>query len=86
MASGRIQARIEPGLQQRAEAVIHNSGYTVSKLFTVIYSYIAETKELPIRIEKIPNAMTLKAIRNVEKKKKLKSYKTGRAGLKALGF
>ncbi|GEM_PF-6487448 len=86
MLSGRIQARIDPRLQQEAEKIITQFGYTTSKLVTVIYSYIVKTKELPIRIEKIPNALTLQSMRNIEGKMKLKKFKNGKKALQSLGL
>lgn len=86
MATGRVQARIDPLLQRRAEKVIRDSGYTVSNFVTVVYSYVAKTKELPVKMEKIPNAVTLEAMRNIEQKKNLKVYKNAEEGLRALGL
>ena len=64
MISARIQGRIDPELKKKAEIIIKKHGFTTSKLLTVIYSYIAKNKELPIEMKKVPNVTTQKAIKD----------------------
>lgn len=66
--SAKVQTRINPILKEAAEAVIRMNWFKVSEFLTIIYTYIAETKELPIerKVKKIPNSFTKKVLSNAD--------------------
>lgn len=60
-----INARIEPGLKHRAEAILHNVGLSTAEAIRIFYTQICLNKGLPFEV-KLPNDDTLAAIQELE--------------------
>ena len=58
-----INARIEPKLKHKAETILHKVGLTAAEAVRLFYTQICLKNGLPFEI-KIPNAKTLKAMRD----------------------
>ena len=61
-----VRARIEPDLKITAEHVLHELGITPTQAITMLYKRIAREHRWPIEL-KIPNAATLKALKETDK-------------------
>ncbi|NCU32489.1 MAG: type II toxin-antitoxin system RelB/DinJ family antitoxin [Candidatus Moranbacteria bacterium] len=68
-----IRARTEPQLKNKVERIFHTLGLTASEAINLFYHRVELEKGLPFDM-KIPNAVTLRAISEVEKKKKLPTF------------
>jgi DNA-damage-inducible protein J len=62
----RIEARIEPGLKQAAEAIFSQLGVSPSDAIRMFYKQVELHQGFPFAV-RIPNATTLAAIEEVEK-------------------
>ena len=66
-----ISTRIEPKLKYKAEAILNKVGLTSAEAVRLFYKQICLRKGLPFEI-KIPNARTLKAMRDADEGKTVK--------------
>ena len=63
-----IRARVEPKLKVIAENVLNQLGITPTQAITMLYSRIARDHGWPLEL-KIPNAKTIRAIKEARKGK-----------------
>jgi len=68
-----VNARIEPTLKIKAEHILHKVGLTTAEAIRLFYSQICLQKGLPFDV-KIPNATTLKAMRDSDTGRNLKRF------------
>lgn len=73
--TGMIRARVDPGLKDSAETVLHKLGLSPSDAIRVFYRQIVLQKGLPFDL-RIPNATTRKAIRELDTVNDLTRYAT----------
>ena len=71
--SAMIRARMEPGLKDRAEAMLEQLGLSATTAITLFYRQIIQRHGLPFDL-RIPNATTLRAMQDA---------RTGRGVIKA---
>ena len=69
-----INARIEPALKMKAEAILHKVGLSTAEAIRIFYSQICLQNGLPFEV-KIPNKKTRDAINELESDKG-ERYKT----------
>lgn len=69
-----IRARTEPGLKKTVEKTFHVLGLTASEAINLFYHKVKLEKGLPFDV-KIPNKNTVRAMEDVEKKRKLHYHK-----------
>lgn len=72
MASGRIQQRIDPNLQKKAEAVLKALGIKPAQAITLFYMEITRQMNLPfhpspVQPEEIPNKKLAQSIREARR-------------------
>lgn len=60
-----VRARMEPSIKKKAEMVLSQIGISPSEAINVFYRRIASDKGIPFSLD-VPNAMTRKAIRDLE--------------------
>jgi len=65
-----VNARIEPTLKIKAENILHKVGLTTAEAIRLFYSQICLNKGLPFDV-KIPNATTIKAMRDADNRRNL---------------
>lgn len=63
-----INARIEPKLKARAEAILHKVGLTSAEAVRLFYMQVCLNNGLPFDV-KIPNKKTVNAMHNADKRK-----------------
>ena len=68
-----INTRIEPELKHQAEIILNKVGLTSAEAIRLFYKQICLRKGLPFEI-KIPNAKTLKAMREADEGKTFKAH------------
>jgi DNA-damage-inducible protein J len=68
-----VRARIEPSLKEEAESILKELGLSASEVITLLYKQISLQKGLPFEV-KIPNAVTIAAMREALESKELKTY------------
>ena len=68
-----IRARTEPKLKSKVERIFEALGLTASEAINLFYHRVELENGLPFNL-KIPNATTLRAMADVEKKKNLHSH------------
>jgi DNA-damage-inducible protein J len=68
-----IRARVEPKLKNEVEAIFEEVGLNQTSAINLFYRYVKLNKGLPFEI-KIPNAETIKSMKNVERGAVSKSY------------
>jgi DNA-damage-inducible protein J len=78
-----IRARVEPGLKQDAEAVLHKLGITPTEAITLFYKQVTLYRGLPFPV-RIPNAATRKALREARRRKNIESYDSVEAWAKEM--
>jgi DNA-damage-inducible protein J len=69
-----VRARVDPKLKADAEAVLNKLGLTTSGAIRLFYRQLAALKKLTFD-EKIPNAETRRAIKDIEEGRGLTTYK-----------
>ena len=80
-----VRARIDEKTKRQAEKVFAACGMTLSDAIRIMLTKTARDKEIPFSIH-TPNAKTIRAIRELEKKRgKGKSYRDFEDLLKDLG-
>ena len=70
--SAMIRARTEPGLKAKAEQIFHKLGITCSEAINLFFAQVTLKKGMPFDVT-LPNKTTLKAIKDVETGKAVKS-------------
>lgn len=60
-----INARIEPALKHKAEAILHHVGLSTAEAIRLFYTQICLKKGLPFEV-KLPNDKTFAAIQELE--------------------
>ncbi|MEK7137850.1 MAG: type II toxin-antitoxin system RelB/DinJ family antitoxin [Patescibacteria group bacterium] len=80
MASGRIQQRIDPELQRKAEAILKVLGVKPSQAISLFYMEITRQGNLPfhpsnVHPSEIPNKRLAKAIREARRGKGVREFK-----------
>ncbi len=68
-----IRARVEPDLKHDAEAVFSALGLSPTEAITLFYKQVTMHHGLPFEV-RIPNAVTLNAIRQAQAKEGLTKY------------
>jgi DNA-damage-inducible protein J len=71
--SEMIRARVEPDLKHKAEEVFSTLGLSATEAITLFYKQVTLQSGLPFEV-KIPNAETLKALKQARNKKGLIEY------------
>ena len=71
--SANVSARIDPEVKNSAEQIFKELGLTTSQAITLFYRQVDIQHGLPFEV-KIPNRATLKAIKDAEAKRNLKSF------------
>jgi DNA-damage-inducible protein J len=80
--SAMIRARMEPGLKEDAEQVLAEVGLTPTEAIRLFYRQISLQGGLPFEV-RVPNAATRAAIVEARSGKKLKSFKSAAALIRA---
>ena len=70
-----VQARIEPELKAKAEAILASVGLNTTTAITMFYTQMVNRREFPLEI-KVPNAETLSAIAELRDPKLREELKT----------
>jgi DNA-damage-inducible protein J len=70
-----IQARIDPGIKERAQKIFDALHISMSEAITIYLTQVALQKGIPFEI-RIPNEVTLAALQDVEKRTQLRSAKS----------
>ncbi len=78
-----IRARTEPKLKSKVERIFEVLGLTASEAINLFYHRVELENGLPFEL-KIPNAATLRAMNDVQKKKNLRSHSNVKDMLKDL--
>ena len=68
-----VQARIEPELKAKAEAILASVGLNTTTAITMFYTQMVNRREFPLEI-KVPNTETLSAIAEAQSPENLSSY------------
>ena len=68
-----INARIEPMLKHKAEAILHKVGLSTADAIRIFYSQICLNNGLPFEV-RLPNDETLDAIHELESSQNRKKY------------
>lgn len=66
-----IQTRINPELKQKAQAIFNKLNLSMSEAISLYLTQVTLHRGIPFEI-KIPNELTLKTLKNIEKGKNLK--------------
>ena len=80
--SAMIRARMEPGLKEDAEQVLAEIGLTPTEAIRLFYRQVSLQGGLPFEV-RVPNATTRAAIVEARSGKKLKSFKSAAALIRA---
>ena len=67
-ADSVVRARIDSDTKARATEALHDMGLTVSDAIRLMLLRVADEKRLPFAVQ-VPNATTVKAMRELEKGK-----------------
>jgi len=78
-----IRARTEPKLKSKVERIFEALGLTASEAINLFYHRVDLENGLPFDL-RIPNARTLRAMRDVEGKKDLRGFDNAQDMLKDL--
>ena len=70
-----ISARIDAGLKQDTEQILHELGLTPSQAITLFYSQIRLYSGLPFPVN-LPNARTRKALQEAKARYRLGTYQS----------
>ena len=83
--TGMVRARIEPNLKQNAERILESLGLSASDAIRMFYKQIELQNGIPFDV-KVPNAVTLEAMKDAENKSNIVEYSSAEAGLLSLGL
>ena len=67
MKDAILNVRLDSALKEQTNILLKSKGLTHSQLITMLYRYIANTKEIPFELNYEPNAETLAAMEEAEK-------------------
>lgn len=81
--SAMIRARTEPELKHEVERIFHVLGLTCTDAINLFFQQVKLREGLPFQI-RIPNKTTLKAIKDVEKRRRLTMSKDAKEMFKKL--
>lgn len=89
MASGRIQQRIDPDLQEAAEEILETQGIKPSQAIILLYTEVKRTGGLPfrpspVRPSEIPNARVRRGLREAAQGKGVRTHRNARDLLDSL--
>jgi len=84
-ATETIRVRVEPELKHEAEKILKELGLSASEAIRMYYQQIRMLRGIPFDI-RIPNAITLEAMRDAEKRQNLESFDSHEEAFKALGI
>jgi len=70
-----IRARIEPKLKNDVEYIFRKLGITTTEAISLFYNQIKLRRGIPFEIN-IPNETTMKAIKEADKKRGVKEFKS----------
>jgi DNA-damage-inducible protein J len=82
--SAMVHVRVDVDVKESASATLAEMGLSVSDAVRMMLMRVAAEKALPFDV-KVPNAVTVKAMKNADKGKG-KRFKTVEAALKDLGI
>ena len=68
-----IRARVEPGLKDDVEKLLHRLGVTTTEAITMFYSQILLRQGLPFPVE-VPNAITRKTFEATDRGEDLNTF------------
>jgi DNA-damage-inducible protein J len=68
-----IRARVEPGLKNDVEKLLHRLGVTTTEAITMFYSQIRLRKGLPFPVE-VPNATTRKTFEATDRGEDINTF------------
>jgi len=71
--SATIRARVEPGLKNDVEKLLHRLGVTTTEAITMFYSQIRLRQGLPFPVE-IPNATTRKTFEATDRGEDINTF------------
>ena len=70
--SAMIRARTEPGLKAEVDRIFRKLGLSVSEAINIFFKQVTLKKGIPFDVA-LPNRTTLKAMKDVEEKKAVKT-------------
>lgn len=68
-----VQARVEPDLKHKADAIIKKLGLNASQVVNALYAQIVMKKAIPFEL-RIPNKLTRETIEKSRRGEELKSF------------
>ncbi len=74
MASGRIQQRIDPNLQEEAEAILKAQGIKPVQAITIFYTEIRRRRGFPFLPSEVPNEELASDLNEARKGHGVKTY------------
>jgi len=83
-ATSMVHVRIDEKVKEKASATLAKMGISVSDAVRMMLVRVVDEKALPFEV-RVPNATTVKAMRDADKKKG-KRFRTAEAALKDLGI
>ena len=83
--SAMIRARTEPKLKNDLEKIFHELGLSCTEAINIFFHQVKLQHGLPFDV-KIPNKTTLKAMEDVNKKRKLRKAKNAKELFGKLGL
>ncbi|MCK5706114.1 MAG: type II toxin-antitoxin system RelB/DinJ family antitoxin [Candidatus Aureabacteria bacterium] len=83
--SAMIRARTEPKLKNEVENIFHELGLSCTEAINIFYRQVKLLHGLPFDV-KIPNKTTLKAMKDVNKRRKLHKAKNAKELFNKLGI
>lgn len=66
MDNAVLQIRISKKLKKQSMIVAENLGFTTSTLIKLFLAHVVQSRKIPFEIEEIPNAKTIKAMKQAE--------------------
>lgn len=66
MDNAVLQIRISKKLKKQSMIVAENLGFTTSTLIKLFLAHVVDKRKIPFEIEEIPNAKTIKAMKQAE--------------------
>ncbi|MEX2341248.1 MAG: type II toxin-antitoxin system RelB/DinJ family antitoxin [Candidatus Paceibacterota bacterium] len=73
--SAMVRARIEPAVKKRAEKAFEKIGISPSEAINVFFKRVAVEQAFPFSLH-VPNAVTRKAMREMERREGLHSFES----------
>jgi DNA-damage-inducible protein J len=82
--SAMIRARVEPELKKEAEDVLAEVGLSPTEAIRLFYRQISLRHGLPFEV-RVPNKATRAAVSEAPRRKRLRSFRSARAVVRAAG-